>query len=357
VGRPDLRPLIQELHGDALAGLDRALGRGTAILLARVGDGEQELIAQYPHPILAIDATLYPDRWALRFELLREVAVGLLGADPASVLSDLGPDGDAARLALATAYGERASRVMALLRQDTPPAQGNVRISVADALAGAEPEVPLVVFDAHRLETDARWDLRELERPLLVVTRPDHHAQLTADDAPFYGHAQTLTLRAPGPNEWMRALNTVGIRMHPADLEWLLARTRGRVATTVQTLELLAPNRSPRTAWRLAVRGSLSRAHDTLALARSVHAYGPTLLLAIAQEHKPYTAVPNAPPARVALALRKLRSVDIIEQPEPRAWRIADPLLEYALRSVINSTRMRLASAELFDGDWAMEDQ
>ncbi len=40
---------------------------------------------------------------------------------------------------------------------------------------------------------------------------------------------------------------------------------------------------------------------------------------------------------------------ELIEQPEPRTWRIADPLLEHALRSLINSTRPRVAAAAMLD--------
>lgn len=351
MGRADLSHLFTELHGDALAALDRALGRGTAILLARVGDGERQLLAQYQHPAVTIDATLYPDRESLRFELLRRAVTNLLGSDPASVLVDPGPDGDAARLMLAETYGQWTEHVMALIERGAAPAPGQLRLSTNDVLAGLDDEVALVVFDAHRLDTDARWDLRELERPVLLVTRPDHHAALTGADAPFYGNVQTVTLRAPGPGEWIRAFTTIGLPMQTIDLEWLLDRSRGRVATTISALELITPEHSPRTAWRQAVTRSLPRAHDILALAREIHAYAPTLLLAIAENRKPYQALPDAPSARVALALRKMRSLDILEQPEPRAWQIADPLIEHALRSMINSSGTRQTLAEALSSD------
>ena len=343
--RADLNQLTAQLYGETLAGLDRALGRGTAILLARVGDGERQLIAQLKRPVVTIDATLYPDRTSLRFELLRAAVENLLAASPQPVLSEVGPSGDVARLALADAYRERTEHVMALLERSTVPPHGQLRLSIHEVLAGLQDDVVLVVFDAHRLDTDARWDLRELQRPLLLVTRPDHDSTLTGADAPFYGDAQTLTLPTPTPAEWMRALVTIGLRIHPTDLEWLLDRSRGRVATTISALELAAPERSPRNAWHQAVRRSLPRAHDILALAREIHPYEPTLLLAIAAARQPYKALPEARPARVALALRKMRSLDILEQPAPRAWQIADPLIEHALRSMINSSHASRALA------------
>ena len=344
--RADLNQLTAQLYGETLAGLDRALGRGTAIMLARVGDGERQLVAQLKRTVVTIDATLYRDRTSLRFELLRAAVENLLAPSPQPVLSEVGPSGDSARLALAEAYGERTEHVMALLERSTPPPHGQLLLSMREVLAGLQDDVVLVVFDAHRLDTDARWDLRELQRPLLLVTRPDHHSTLTGADAPFYGDAQTLTLPTPTPAEWMRALVTIGLRIHPTDLEWLLDRSRGRVATTIDALELAAPERSPRNAWHQAVRRSLPRAHDILALAREIHPYEPTLLLAIAEARQPYKALPEARPARVALALRKMRSLDILEQPAPRAWQIADPLIEHALRSMINSSRASRTLAE-----------
>lgn len=345
--RADLNRLITEMHGETLAGLDRALGRGTAILLARVGDGERHLLAQLKRPFVAIDATLYPDRTSLRFELLRAAVENLMAPSPPSVLSVLGPAGDAARLALADAYGEQTEHVMALLDRDTPPTQDQLRLSIHAALAGLQDDVALVVFDAHRLDTDARWDLRELQRPLLLVTRPDHDTAMTGDDAPFYGGAQTLTLPTPTAAEWSRALGTIGQSILPTDLEWLLDRSRGRVLPTISALELVTAERSPRMAWRRAVQRSLPRAHDILALAHEIHPYEPTLLLAIAEARQPYKALPGAPSARVALALRKMRSLDILEQPAPRTWRIADPLIEHTLQSMINSSRTRQALAEM----------
>lgn len=353
--RADLNRLIAELHGETLTGLDRALGRGTAILLTHVGDGERDLIAQLKRPFVAIDATLYPDRTSLRFALLRLAVEELLAPSPPSVLSVVGPAGDAARLALAEAYGEQTEHVMALLERETPPTHDQLLLSIHEALAGLQDDVVLVVFDAHRLDTDARWDLRELQRALLLVTRPDHHAAMTGDDAPFYGNAQTITLPTPTPAEWSRALGTIGQSILPTDLEWLLDRSRGRVVPTINALELVTAERSPRTAWRQAMQRSLPRAYDILALAREIHPYEPTLLLAIAEARQPYKAMPGAPSARVALALRKMRSLDILEQPAPRAWRIADPLIEHALRSMINSRRTRQALGETFDEDQAPE--
>jgi hypothetical protein len=348
MARPDLTRVVRELHADALEGLDRALGRGTALLLARVGDGEREFLGLSDRPFLTIDATLFPERASIRLELLHRAVARRLGGDPRTILNVLGPDGDRARHTLADIYGPDASHVIALLGRDVPPPEG-MRLSLTQALAAVGEDVPLVVFDAHRLDTDARWDIRELERPVLLVTRPDHYDAMTSSDAPFYAHGQAIRLRAPEPADWMRALAHAGQQIQVTDLEWLLDRSRRRVGTTIAGLRLKTPQSSYRTAWRQAVKNTVPRAHELLALARSIHVFAPALLLALAEGRKPYAAIPDAPPARVALALRKLRELDVVEQPEPRASQIADPLIEHALRSLLNSTRMRTALAEIAD--------
>lgn len=344
----DLTLLSRELNADTLVELQQALRRGTTILLSHVGDGDRALIADYKPEVLQIDAVLSPGRNQMRAQLLRDAVARLVGGPPKVVLADMGPRGNAARLAVADAYGSNANRVVSVIENHASPG-GQVNLSITDVLAGVPDQVPLVVFEAHLLETDARWDLRETGRPLLLITRPDHLSVLTNHDAPFYGQANTVRLEAPAAREWSRALQKAGQPMHPSDLDWLLDRTRGRVNTTISALQLMVPNRSPRSAWRLAVRESRARAHDTLLLAREVHEYAPTLLLAIAQNQKPYSAVPDAKPARVALALRKLQGIDIIEQPEPRSWQIADPLLQHALISLLNSMRAQEIASDLLD--------
>ncbi len=82
-----------------------------------------------------------------------------------------------------------------------------------------------------------------------------------------------------------------------------------------------------------------------------MHVYAPALLLAIAEGRRPYPAIDGAAPARIALALRKLRALDVIEQSKPRVSQIADPLIEHALRALLNRSRMRTMLADMVDGD------
>lgn len=349
MARPDLTPLLTTLCADTIRELNQALTRGTTLLLSRIGDAPNETIAHCQPEAILIDAVLFPQRDQVRLELLR-ATVGRLLAGPPALLADAGPRGDTARLTLSETYGRNTATVLTLL-ENHGPASNPMRMSVADILAGLPAATAIVVYDAHLLDTEARWDLRETGRPLLLVTRPDHASGLTGADAPFYGQAKTVQLKAPSVREWAHALDVCRQPMHPSDLEWLLTRTRGRVGTTIRALEMMLPNRSPRTAWHIAVRDSRQRAHDTLLLARDLHKYAPALLLAIAQNQKPYAAIPDAKsrPAQIALPLRKLHALDIIEQPAPREWQIADPLLQHALLSLLNATRARELARELFD--------
>ncbi len=345
MAEPNLSGAIGALYEDALAGLSRALSGGTALLVSRVGDGERLFLEQYHRPLLTIDATLFPGRTSFREQLLRTAVNRLLGREPSAVLGDLGPDADAARQTLVEAYGSSSSHVMIQIENGTT---GRLRLSLSETLAGVEAHVPLVVFDAHRLDLDARWDVRELERPVLLVTRPEHVRGLTAQDAPFYGQTQTIMLRAPGVREWMRALDGVGHRIQPTDLEWLLDRTRGRVGTTMSAVRLKTSQISYRTAWRAAVQNTFAQAHELLALARAVHSDAPTLLLALADGRQPYKAIPDAPSQRIARAMAKLRELDVVERPERNVSQIADPLVEHALKSMLSSNRMRQALEDVY---------
>jgi hypothetical protein len=336
MGRLDLLAAVRALHANALAGLGRALTRGTAMLVARVGDGERPLVDAFGQRTITIDATLFPDRMSVRRQLLRCAVTDLIGLDPVRTLTELGAAGDAARHTLADAYGPSVRHVMALLQYDS-----TLLLSLPEALAAVDVQVPLVVYDAHRLEQDARWDIRELERPVLLVTRPDHVRELTSQDAPFYGQTQTITLRSPEASEWARALSRAGEPILPTDLEWLLDRSRGRVATTMAAIELKNSHQSYRTAWRQAVQNTVPSAHELLALVRAVHTDAPALLLALAEGRKPYTAIQGAPSQRIARAMNKLRGLDVIESPERNVSRIADPLIEHALQSLVRYGRGR----------------
>lgn len=348
MARPDLTELARALHRDTLEGLNEALEHGTATLVARIGDGERPLVAQMERPHFLLDATLYSSREAMRMELLRNVVAALVGGDPGRLLTEPTPAGDRARLVVSEAYGRDAGRVIRLL--EGPPVitpKDAVGLSLATIFQGAPIHDALVVTDAHRLDTDARWDLRELDRPLLFVTGPGHLDSLVASDAPFYGQTQTIRMGVPSIADWGRVLAELNFPLLPSDLDWLLLRTRQRVGTTYDALKRVAPSRSIRTAWSSAVRDAIPRAHNALLLASAVHELAPRLLSAIAQGRKPYPEIPEASNQRVALALRKMRDLDLLEQMKPPVWQVADPLLQHAFVAMVDRDRVRVLQTEL----------
>jgi hypothetical protein len=89
------------------------------------------------------------------------------------------------------------------------------------------------------------------------------------------------------------------------------------------------------------LRTKARRTRVVLEAARAAHPLGPRLLVAVARGEPPYPAVPDAKPARVAHALRRLRDHDLAYQPEPRTWRLADPALATALRQSATASRAR----------------
>lgn len=211
---------------------------------------------------------------------------------------------------------------------------------------GTPSQTPLIVLlEAHRLaDTPVLWELRDLaargQVTPLLTSRSHQQAQLVGGEAPFFGAMRTVLMPQLAPRDWMRAIDRP---IAPADLDWLLERTRGRTATMLETLDARRPGSSPRDGWRRAARARMPHAEELLRVARTIHDFAPGLLLAIAAETAPYAAIEGARPNRVAKALRELHNLDLIEQPRPRRWQIADALLGEALRIIAERDRGLLA--------------
>jgi hypothetical protein len=237
------------------------------------------------------------------------------------------------RRTLGRAFGPRAEEAVSL-------AAGSLQssLSLDDLLAAVPESALLVVHDAHMLAEPwadrALWSLRARAAGagppwMLLVTRP-WQTGLTDREAAFFGFARRLELPAPSQADWGRALSEAGRAVHPDDLLWLIDQTGGHPDVTLEAVRNDASN--VRRGWRACVaarRGVLDVAFNA---ARAVHPLGPRLLVAIARGQPPYPAVPDAKPARIAHALRRLRDHDLVYQPEPRTWRLADPALAAALR-------------------------
>jgi hypothetical protein len=116
----------------------------------------------------------------------------------------------------------------------------------------------------------------------------------------------------------------------PHDLRWLTDQAGGNPDVTLEALRNDA--KDVRRGWRACVDARRVVLDVVLDAARAAHQLGPRLLVVVARGEAPYPAVPDAKPARVARALRRLRDHDFVYQPEARTWRLADPALAAALR-------------------------
>jgi len=283
------------------------------------------------HPPIAIDPRGAGTGGSLRVDLARALLALLLERDQISTERLLLETPD--RLALGRAFGPRAEEALSL-------AAGSLQSSLSlDDLLSTVPEAALlVVHDAHLLAERwagrALWSLRaraaEAAPPwILLLTRP-WQTGLTDREAAFFGFARRLELPAPTEAAWARALDKADRPIQPTDLRWLTDQSSGNPDVTLEALRADAKN--VRRGWRACVDARLVVLDVVLNAARAAHPLGPRLLVAVASGEPPYPAIPDAKPARVAHALRRLRDHDLVYQPEPRTWHLADPALAAALR-------------------------
>jgi hypothetical protein len=284
-------------------------------------------------PRISFDARGAGTIGGLRIDLARALLALLLERDQTNderVLLDT-----PGRLALGRAFGPRADEALNLAAGSLQPS-----LSLDDLLSAVPESAMLVVHDAHllgeRWAGRALWSLRaraaDAAPPwMLLLTRP-WQTGLTDREAAFFGFARRLELPPPTEAEWARALSEAGRRVHPHDLRWLIDQTVGHPDVTLEALRSDA--RDVRRGWRACVAARRVVLEVVLDAARAAHPLGPRLLAAVARGEPPYRAVPDAKPARVAHALRRLRDHDLIYQPQARTWRLADPALAAALRGL-----------------------
>lgn len=267
----------------------------------------------------------------LRVDLARALLAVLLERD--EIGDERVPLDTPGRLVLGRAFGPRAEEVLSLVA-------GSPRspVSIDDLLSAVPESAMLVVSDAHvlteRWAGRALWSLRARAADpappsVLLLTRP-WQTGLTDREAAFFGFARRLELPAPTEADWARALDEAKRPVHRDDLRWLIEQTGGNPDVSLEALRNDAKN--VRRGWRACVDARRAVLDVVLDAARAAHPLGPRLLVAVARGEPPYPAVPDAKPARVAHALRRLRDHDLVYQPEPRTWRLADPALAAALR-------------------------
>jgi hypothetical protein len=109
------------------------------------------------------------------------------------------------------------------------------------------------------------------------------------------------------------------------DLEWLLKQTRGLPRPTFAVLDRARNERDLHAAWRAHVHESGRLGNEMRRLAHGLHPYAPRLLAAVAADEPVYASVPGARTDAIATALRVMRDADLIYQPRPRKWVVADP--------------------------------
>ena len=324
--------------------LERRLSERPVLLVGPVGSGSRQIarvvVQQAEMHVILNPGTAGGDYEALVADALRQIVrqivtktVEQLGVEPLEIsqLNEDTPRADQVRLHLANRFGPDTEAVIAI-SQGAPAAEWYLERALTALPSGSR----LVLLEAHRLTPEpALWELRQLANDgglqILFSTRPSHVAQLTGSDSALYGDVWTVELTPPPINRWAKVLSAHGHPLHPDDLEWLIGRTRGRPATTIGVLDRQNKSTSIKTAWHQAVRANIARADDVRRLAGAVHPYAPRLLQAIARGEAPYGAIEDAPSQRIARALTRLRDLDLIEQPQPRRWEIADPLLAAAL--------------------------
>ena len=328
------------LSAQALEELRAATAEGPVVLDTRSRGLAKAAVRDVApeRPLIAIDPRGAGTIGGLRIDLARALLSVLLERDEISgerVLLDT-----PGRLALGRAFGPRAEEALSL-------AAGSLEssLSLDDLLAAVPESALLVVHDAHLLSEAwagrALWSLRARAADagppwVLLLIRP-WQTGLTGSEAAFYGFARRLELPAPSEADWARGLDEAGRPAEPHDLRWLTDQTLGHPDVTLEALRNDA--RDVRRGWRACVDARRVVLEVVLDAARAAHPLGPRLLVAVARGEPPYPAVPDAKPARVAHALRRLRDHDLVYQPEPRTWRLADPALAAALRE--RATRLR----------------
>ena len=331
---------------DLMAALDRRLAQRPVLLVGPVGSGSCEVAVEAARRAafnVILDAAVAGEDYeALVAMAVRQTASQVIaelarksGASPFDLarIEDDTPQADQARLHLANHFGPDLSEVVAIIRGESPEGWSLERALATGALPRGS---RVVVLQAHRLQPEsAVWELRQIanEAPfqIMLTTRPAHATQLAGPRGAIFGSVHTAELTPPSPGRWQKVLAEHGMQLAPADLEWLLQRTRGRTRTTLSVLEAATESTPIRTTWHRAVHDNLVRSGDVLRLSAAIHPYAPRLLKAIASGKPPYRAIENAPSQRVARTLSRLRDLDLIEQPAPRRWEIADPLLAAAI--------------------------
>lgn len=302
-----------------------ALDAGPVVLSGVPGSGRAALAGELDpdRPVLVLDPFRAATAEGLRADLLRAVL---------ELLERLATASDSVQpfeVLVSRAFGSKAGPALAARERHEDGA-----LSLAEILDAVPEQATIVVRDAHLLAEDwarnALWTLRarcqRADAPCVVLlTRPWLVDGVVGADAPFFGFSKVIDLANPDLGPWLDRLRGA---VPSDDLDWLLVQTRRLPRPTLAVLERLRYGASDvRLAWAADVAAARPAAWWVARLARGLHPYGPRLIGAIAANQPVYPAVPGARSDTVATALKTMRDHDLVYQPAPRRWVIADPAL------------------------------
>lgn len=310
-----------ELYGGTARDVAEALETGPLILSGLPGSGRAPLVHELARdvPVIEVRPRRAGTLAGLKLDLLNEILEASAAFAEATTRQDF------ARL-VAIKFGPRAAEVLATVERGEAS-----ELSMREILAGLPARATVVVHDAHllpALSDNFLWALKgQAQAPngpwVALLTREWHRSRLLGADAPFFGFGRAVDLPVPALEQWSRS----GWRVDDRDFAWLFAQTRGLPRVMLAVLERVGSGITPPAAWQVHVSESERVADEVLRLAYGLHPYGPRLLAAIATEDRVYRSVPEARSDAVATALRVLRDHDLVYQPRPRKWVVADPAL------------------------------
>jgi hypothetical protein len=305
-----------ELYPGPAADIGDALAEGPVVVSGLPGSGRAPVVRELlgDHPIIEIRPCQAGTLGGLTLDLLNSLLFAF------STFPEPGTPRDF-NVFIATAFGRSAQDVLDGLKRGDAS-----QLSMSQLLAALPPRAGVIVHDAHllpALSDRVLWAIRaRVQEPhpprVALLTREWHRGDLVGPDAAFFGFAQVFDLPVPHLFEWMRDHNV-------EDLEWLLEQTRGLPRPTLATLDRARNGQDVHAAWRVEVHESRRVAEEMRRLAHGLHPYAPRLLAAIAADDRDYASVPGARTDAIASALRLMRDADVIYQPRPRKWLVADP--------------------------------
>jgi hypothetical protein len=311
-----------DLYGGTAQDVADALESGPLVLSGLPGSGRAPLVEELAGrgPVVHVQPRQAGTLAGLKIDMLNELL------EVSAAFAEATTQQDFQRL-VATVFGPHAAEVLATVDRGEAS-----KLSIAEILTGLPAGATLIVHDAHLLSAlsdRALWAIRARAQGaspprIALLTREWHSSGLVGPDAAFFGFGRTLHLPLPGVRDWARSTAS-GI--NEQELGWLLEQTRRLPRVTLAVLERFASAADVPTAWRAHVHEAGRVAYEIRRLAHGLHPYAPRLLTAIAAEDRVYRSVPEARSDAVAAALRAMRDHDLIYQPRPRKWLVADPAL------------------------------